>query len=59
MAIINLVIIAKFFYIIYKALFISLLATNEVKKKLLELISNSFMTIEVYRHRITNLNYFI
>lgn len=51
-AIRNSITIAMFFYIIYKALFISLLATSEIKKKLLELISNYFAIIETNKYRM-------
>lgn len=52
MAIMNLVAVAKFFHIIYKALFVSLLATGKVKKGLLEPILNYFATIETNEYRM-------
>ena len=57
--IINLIFVIKFFYIICKALFISLLIIGKVEKKLLKLISNYFAIIETNKHRMFHLNYFI
>lgn len=59
MAIINSIAIIKFFYIIYKVLFISLLAIGKIKKRLLGVISNYFIIIETNRHKIFYLHYFI
>lgn len=58
-AIINLVIKAKFFYIICKILFISLLAINKIKKKLLKLILNDFAVIKINKYKILYLHCFI
>lgn len=52
MAIINLVAIAKFFYIIYKTLFIFLLIAAEIKKELLRPILNYFAIIKINKNRI-------
>lgn len=51
-AIINLVAIAKFFYIIYKALFIFLLVASKLKEKLFRPILTFFVTIEINRYKI-------
>lgn len=56
MAIINLVIVVKFFYIICKALFVSLLVTGEVKKILLRLILNYFVIIKINWHKMLQLH---
>lgn len=52
MATINLVIIAKLFYLIYKALFMSLLTISKVESKLLELILNYFVTVKTNEHKL-------
>lgn len=56
MGIINPIIIAKFFHIIHKALFIFLSATSEVKKRLLKLILNYFIIVEINRHKMLYLH---
>lgn len=52
---INPITIKRSFYIIYKTLFISLLAANKVEKRLLRPISNYFVIIEINWHRILHL----
>lgn len=57
--IINLATIAKFFQIICKALFIFLLATGKIEKRLLKLISNYFTAILTNRHKMLQLYYLV
>lgn len=52
----NLVAVAKFFYIICEALFVSLLAAGEVEGELLRPISNYFATVETNGHRMLHLH---
>lgn len=59
MIIINLVVKAKFFYIICKTLFVFLLTISKVEKQLLKLISNYFIIIEINKNRILYLYCFI
>lgn len=56
MAIINSVNIIKFFYIIFKALFLILLVINKIKKRLLRPISNYFAIIYIYGYEIIYLH---
>lgn len=56
MATMNLVAITKFFHIIYKALFVSLLAAGEVKGGLLGLISNYFVMVKTNEYGILYLH---
>lgn len=58
-ATINPVTIAKFDYIICKALFISLLTVGKVEKRLLRPISNYFATVEMNRCAILYLHYLV
>lgn len=58
-AIINPVAIAKFFYIICKALFLSLLADGKVERGLLGQIFIYFATVEINRHKIIYLHCFV
>ena len=55
----NLMIVTKFFYIIYKVLFIFLLATNKIERRLLESISNYFVIFETNKYKMLQLHYFV
>lgn len=59
MIIINLIIMAKFFYIIYNALFISLLAAAELKKGLLRPILDYFAIVKTNSYDMLYLHCFI
>ena len=52
----NPVVVANFFHIICKGLFISLLAAGEVEGRLLETISNHIATVKTNRHGILHLH---
>ena len=53
----NLVGVTKFFYITYEVLFMSLLAVDKVKKRLLEPISQYFATVvQTNRYKIYHLH---
>lgn len=56
-AIMNSIAITKFFYIICKALFVSLLTANKIKRGLLRSVSNYFAMIETNRHKMFHLYY--
>lgn len=50
---------AKFFYLICKALFVSFLAFRKLKRKLLGLVSNYFAIIETNGHGMLHLHYLV
>lgn len=56
---INSVAVAKFFYIIYDAIFISLFGGDEIKQGLLGPISNYYDIIEMNGHEIFYLHCFV
>lgn len=58
-AIINLVTIAKFFHIIYNAVFMSLLTASQLERGLLGPISNYFATIEINGRGMLYLHYLV
>ena len=58
-ATINSIAIAKFFHIIYNAIFMSLFAANQIERRLLGPILNYFTTLKVNSYEILYLHCFV